>query len=107
MSTIRISIPKTAIVGEIIEIKTLIQHPMKSGFGRDARGQVIPRDIIKFFQCDYIDETVFEAELFPSTAANPFISFFTRVTKSGTFTFTWTDMNGKKWVETRNISIAE
>lgn len=106
MSSIRISIPETAKPDEIIEIKTMIQHPMESGFGRNARGEVIPRDIIKTFTCDYNGNIVFAAEFFPSTAANPFLTFFTRATKSGTLTFTWTDMKGESWTETREITVA-
>lgn len=107
MSSIRISIPETAEAGEVIEIKTLIQHPMESGFGRGARGQVIPRDIIQTFTCDYNGTTVFEAKFFPSTAANPFLTFFTRATKSGTLTFTWTDLVGETWVETRDLIVSK
>lgn len=104
--SIRISIPSTAKTGEVIQIKTLIQHVMDSGFGRDARGAVIPRDIIKTFTCDYNGVTVFEAEFFSSTAANPFLIFYTRAKKSGALTFTWTDLKGETWVETREITVS-
>ena len=40
-------VPKKASVNEIIEIKTLIRHPMHSGRMRDTGGKKIPRQIIK------------------------------------------------------------
>jgi sulfur-oxidizing protein SoxZ len=55
----RVSVPATARRGEIIEIRTLIAHPMESGFRRDASGTLIPRDILKSFTCTYQGETVF------------------------------------------------
>ena len=42
-------VPKQASVGEIIEIKTLLRHPMHSGRMRDAAGEIIPRKIVNKF----------------------------------------------------------
>ena len=77
----RISVPKQAQLNEVIEIKTLVSHPMDSGFRRDNRGQRVPRDIITNFSCEYLGETVFAAEFGPGIAANPFLSFFLKVTQ--------------------------
>ena len=41
-------VPKTASVDEIIEIKTLIRHPMHSGRMKDKDGKKIPKRIIWF-----------------------------------------------------------
>ena len=45
----RAKIPKEAELDEIIEIKTLIRHPMHSGRVKDADGKTIPRHIINKF----------------------------------------------------------
>lgn len=105
MTGIRISAPKTASKGEVIELKALIKHPMESGFRPDARGNRIPRDIIAKFTCTYNGETVFEAEFHPGVAANPFLSFHTRANQSGRLTFTWTDQDGQIWSDTREITV--
>ena len=55
---------------------------------------MIPRDIIRRFVCTYNGEEVFRAELSPAIAANPFISFFTVATESGTIAFEWRGDNG-------------
>jgi len=102
----RISIPKTAKIGEVIEIKTLIGHPMESGFRRDALGNAIPRDILKEFKCIYDGETVFRAELFPAISANPFMTFHTVATVSGDIEFVWTDQEGVEIRETVSIEVS-
>ena len=103
--SIRISIPETASKGEVIEVKTLIQHAMESGFRRDGRGKVIPRDILTKFECQYKDEVVFSADFFPAIAANPLLSFFVKATESGTLLFRWTDQSGEVWEETRELRV--
>ena len=54
----------------------------------------MPRDIITAFTCKYDGETIFEATLYPSIAANPFITFHTVAAESGTLTFQWSGDNG-------------
>ena len=41
----RLRVPTTAKKGEVIEVKTLITHPMENGQRKDAAGNVIPRQI--------------------------------------------------------------
>ncbi len=94
MARIRISAPDTATAGDVIEIKTMIQHPMESGFRRDARGEPIERNIIKHFKCEYQGAIVFAAEFFPAIAANPFLTFHLRATKTGEIKLSWTDEHG-------------
>ncbi len=94
MNTIRLAVPDKATRGEIIEIKAMIQHEMESGHRPDEYGRPIPRFIIKHFECRYNDRVVFRAEFFPAIAANPFLSFFTRATESGTLEFRWIDQDG-------------
>ena len=45
----RAKIPKEAELDEVIEIKTLIRHPMHSGRVKDVNGKTIPRLIINKF----------------------------------------------------------
>ena len=87
----RIKLPKEAAKGEIVQIKTLITHPMESGQRKDAAGTVIPRKIINHFVCEFNGRPVFEAHLETAISANPYIEFFARVDEAGTFTFTWVD----------------
>lgn len=105
MAKVRIALPDTAARGEVIEIKTLISHPMESGFRLDSVGKPIPRNILKEFKCLYNGEEVFRAEFFPAVTANPFLTFFTTATESGTIEFFWTDQNGEVTSEQASITV--
>jgi sulfur-oxidizing protein SoxZ len=100
-----IHIPASAKRGEVIEIKTLVSHIMETGYRIGVTGQPIPRDIIDDFICTYNGEEVFRAKLYPAIAANPFISFFTVATESGTLAFSWTDQQGATRVQTAQINV--
>jgi len=105
VTSARIAIPATANAGEVIEIKTLVTHPMESGFRRDDMGEVIPRNILTQFQCSLDNQTVFKMDFKPGIAANPYVSFFVRVEASGTFEFVWSGQNGFMHRETRQIRV--
>ena len=105
MARALISVPTTAKRGQVLEIKTLVQHPMETGYRRDTMGGVIPRDIIQHFVCTYNGEEVFRAELFPAIAANPFIAFSTLATESGTIAFSWTTGAGETQTESVAITV--
>jgi sulfur-oxidizing protein SoxZ len=100
-----INVPPKARRGDIIEIKTLISHPMESGYRTGTNGTTIPRDIITLFTCSYNGDEIFRAELSPAIAANPFISFFTIARETGTLTFTWTGDNRFTATETATVTV--
>ncbi len=94
MARTLVNVPAKAKRGEIVEIKTLIQHDMETGYRVGSNGVLIPRDVITDFVCKYNGEDIFRAQLFPAIAANPFFTFSTIATESGTITFEWTGDNG-------------
>jgi sulfur-oxidizing protein SoxZ len=100
-----INVPASAKRGDVVEIKTLIRHPMETGYRRGISGEVIARDIISSFSCTYNGEEIFRAELFPAVAANPFVSFFTVATETGELVFTWTDEAGQRQTATATITV--
>ncbi len=103
MASALINVPAKGKRGDIIEIKTLMSHIMETGYRRTATGEIIPRDIITSFSCRYNGAEIFRADLFPATAANPFITFSTIATDSGKFDFEWIGDNG--FSETASASI--
>ena len=105
MASALVNVPPRARRGEIIEIKTLVSHPMETGYRRDQLGAPIPRDIIRLFVCAYNGTEVFRAELHPAIAANPFIVFPTVAVESGTLTFTWTGDGGFSATESATITV--
>jgi len=94
MARTLINVPAMAKRGEIVEIKTLISHVMETGFRPDSAGKLLPRDTITDFVCKYNGEEIFRAELYPAISANPFFTFSTVATESGTLSFAWTGDNG-------------
>ena len=105
MARALINVPAKAKKGEIVEIKTLMSHPMETGFRPSADGKLVPRNIIKRFVCTYDGEAVFSADLFPAISANPFLSFTLVATSSGVITFSWTDDNDETQVQTARIEV--
>ena len=100
-----VNVPKKAARGEVIEIKALIAHPMETGYRHELNGPAIARDILHHFACTYNGEVVFEAELYPAVAANPFFAFTTIATQSGVLAFSWTDDGGNTQVELARIVV--
>ena len=85
MARVRVRMPKRVGRGEVFTIKTLIAHPMESGFRRTQAGERIPRDIIRRFVCTYDGVEVFRADLHPAIAANPYLAFTTVATATVVF----------------------
>ena len=104
MTNVLINAPKTAKPGEIVEIKALILHPMETGFRAGTNGRSIPRNIIERFTASWNGVEIFRMEMSPAIAANPFVSFFTIATESGTIGFRWTGDEG--FVAEHQVAIA-
>jgi sulfur-oxidizing protein SoxZ len=102
----RVKVPKEVSIDEIIEIKTLISHPMHSGRMKDNNGQIIPRQIINSFSAKFNGKEVFQMDLEPSISTNPFIVFQYKVKESGTFDFEWIDDNGEKYYISKEMTVS-
>ena len=106
MARVLINLPAQAKRGEIIEIKTLIAHPMETGYrlgpnrGRDParHHQPVSSAPITARRCS-------APNCSPAIAANPFIAFFTVATESGEIVFSWTDDHGQTQTEVRQITV--
>ena len=102
----RVKVPKEVSIDEIVEIKTLIRHPMHSGRMKDADGQIIPRQIINFFSAKFNGKDVFKMDLEPSISTNPYIVFQYKVKESGIFDFEWLDDNGEKYSISKEMIVS-
>jgi sulfur-oxidizing protein SoxZ len=105
MTRALINAPAKATRGAVIEIKTLISHVMETGFRFTSTGQSVPRDIVTTFTATYNGEEIFRAQLHPAIAANPYISFHTVATESGTIELRWTGDNGYSATEQVRITV--
>ena len=101
----RVKVPKKAKAGEVITIKTLINHKMESGFRKDKKGELIPRKIINKFTAEFNGKKVFAADVAPAVSANPYFQFKVKVPESGTFKFTWVDDDGSTYTSEKKITV--
>ncbi|GAP37136.1 thiosulfate oxidation carrier complex protein SoxZ [Piscinibacter sakaiensis] len=89
-----VRVPPRCRAGETIELSTLIAHPMETGYRVDAEGRPVPRDILRRYRCTLERAgrppvVLFEAELHPAIAANPYLAFRIVARESGTLRFAW------------------
>jgi sulfur-oxidizing protein SoxZ len=106
MARTLLTVPSSARRGEVIEIRTLIGHPMETGYRPDSEGKIQLRNIIRRFVCRYNGEIVFSAELFPAISANPYLAFYLRASETAPLTFTWEGDNGFAQTETVMLNVA-
>ncbi|HKB83634.1 MAG TPA: thiosulfate oxidation carrier complex protein SoxZ [Burkholderiales bacterium] len=101
----RVRMPASAKRGEVIEIRTLVQHPMESGFRLDNTGKEIPRHIVESFECTYNGREIFRAKLHPAVSTNPFFTFYAVAVESGELVFTWRDDQGGMATATSHLDV--
>ena len=91
-STIRVRATNT---GDTTEVQALIQHPMDSGFVKDAQGQIIPAHFIQQLTFEYNGKTVFLADWGPAVAKDPYVKFaFKGGAKGDELKISWSDNKG-------------
>ncbi len=95
----RIKLPENPAVGQVIEVRALINHVMETGNRKNPDGETIPRNIVKSLTVTFGSVTVFKAEFGPGISSNPFVAFHMRVPGPGEFVFTWVDDTGETWTE--------
>jgi len=100
-----LNVPREVRAGEAFEVRILIQHPMETGFRRDAVGRPVARDIINRFDCSVDGEAVFSATLHPAISANPYLVFSVRLARSGTMLLRWVDDQGAEGRESIAIAV--
>ena len=61
--------------GETTEVQALIQHPMDSGFVKDAKGELIPPHFITQLTFEYDGKTVFAADWGGGVSKDPYVKF--------------------------------
>ena len=102
---LRVKAPKEAKRGEIVEIMTLISHPMDTGLRKDQDGILIPRKIINKFICIYNGDIVFKTNMHEAISANPLIQFNFIAKKSGTLELIWHEDGGQVYSTIRKIRV--
>lgn len=88
----------------VTSIKSLIRHPMDSGYVKDADGEIIPPHYIKVVTFSLGGKTVFTADWGPAVSKDPYLEFRIKGGKKGdTLTVDWVDSEGEKDSTTAKI----
>ena len=103
--TPRVRMATTAKAGEVIEVKTLINHEMETGLRKDASGVVVPRKIIKQFTARFNGREIMTVDWFAAVSANPYQAFHVRVPETGTFEFSWLDDDGTVYKSEHKVTV--
>ena len=91
-STVRV---RATSSGDAVEVQALIQHPMDSGFVKDAQGAIIPAHFIQQLTFEHNGKTVFLANWGPAVSKDPYVKFsFKGGAKGDDLKISWTDNKG-------------
>ena len=100
----RLGLPRSIRNGQIIPVRTLINHPMETGLREDAAGNPVPRRIIENLHARLDGETVFQARLHQAISANPYVLFHLKAAP-GQLEVIWTEDSGTQAGTRAAISI--
>jgi sulfur-oxidizing protein SoxZ len=90
--------------GEITEVQALIQHPMDSGFVKDAQGKTIPPHFIQQLTFEHNGRSVFVADWGPAVSKDPYVKFaFKGGAKGDELKIGWVDNKGASDATTAKI----
>src|SRR5207302_5332698 len=100
-STIRV---RATSSGETTEVQALIQHPMDSGFVKDAKGEIIPAHFIQQLIFEYDGKNVFTADWGGGVSKDPYVKFAFKGGKKGDeLKISWVDNKGATDTTTAKI----
>lgn len=100
-----VQLPKSVRRGEVFEVRTLLGHPMETGYRRDSDGRMLARDIVRTLEVRLAGERVFAADLHPAIAANPYFAFSLVAQQGGPLEIRWRGDNGFAHTETVELVV--
>ena len=91
----KIVLPERIQRGDVIRVQVVMQHPMDTGFFRDANANIIPAWFITELTAKHNDKVVLAAEFGPSVSKNPYLAFkFKGGAKGDKLVVSWKDNKG-------------
>ena len=90
--------------GDITEVQVLIQHPMDTGFVKDAKGELIPAHFIQELKFEHNGNDVFVADWGTAVSKDPYVKFSFKGGKKGDdLKISWVDNKGATDTTTTKI----
>jgi sulfur-oxidizing protein SoxZ len=102
----KIVLPERIQRGEEIRVQVAIQHPMDTGFFRDANANIIPAWFIKDVRVDFEGTEVASFEWTSGISRDPMISFRLRAEREGHLTVTSRDNRDSEFTGSAEIRFA-
>jgi len=102
-----VKVPRTAKKGEAVLLRAKIRHPMETGWRKNAAGETVPRKRINRFTCTFEGREVIDADFHSGVSADPYLAFFARASKTGTFHFKWFEDGGGIFERTAALEVIE
>nr|CRH06973.1 putative Sulfur compound chelating protein SoxZ [Candidatus Magnetococcus massalia] len=97
---------KPVAKGSIVQVKTLIKHPMESGLRKNrATGETIPAHHVSKVEVEYLGNKIISADWTGGVSKNPFYAFKMKATASGPVKVTWSDNKGESWSGSFNLKV--
>ena len=92
--------------GDVVEVKSLIKHPMESGRRKNKEtGNVIPAHFIESVVVEYGGKQVLKAAWTGAVSKDPFFSFHVKADATGPVKMTWTDNMGQVFNASTTIKV--
>ena len=93
----KIVIPERIQQGDAIRVQTIVQHPMDTGFFRDANADLIPPWFINDVRVLYGDTEIARFEWTSGISKDPVVAFVLRADREAPLTFVWKDNKGREY----------
>jgi sulfur-oxidizing protein SoxZ len=102
----RIVLPERIQRGDVIRVQVVMQHPMDTGFFRDANANIIPAWFINDVRVLYGDHEVARFEWTSGISKDPMVAFRLRAETEGTLTVVSKDSRGSEFRGSAEIKFA-
>lgn len=101
---VRIRIPTSIKMGDIVRVRTLVTHPMER-VERDKQGQIVRRNYhyINRVVATYLGKTIIAFDTTQSVSENPAFTFAFKATDPGPLRVTFHDTHGGTYEGTADI----
>ena len=102
----RIVLPERIQRGDVIRVQVVIQHPMDTGFFRDANANMIPAWFISDVEVRLADEPIARFEWTSGISKDPMVAFQLRADREGILTVHSKDNRGSAFSGQAEIKFA-
>jgi sulfur-oxidizing protein SoxZ len=93
----KIVIPERIMQGDVIRVQAVVQHPMDTGFFRDANANLIPPFFMQDVVVTYGGDEVAHFEWTSGVSRDPMIAFALKADREAPLTFTYRDNKGTSY----------